>query len=100
MTTPSPTNSLPPQSVAPTKTLSLLSFIAGVAGFLMAHTVVVPVAAIVLGFLARAKEPTPHPFATWGIVLGFVALFGWIVVALLAASFALPYFIGAAAGIY
>ena len=100
MTSTTPINSLPPQSVAPTKTFGILSLVAGIVGFVAAHTVVIPVAAIVLGFIARAKEPGSQKFANWGIVLGFVALFGWILVALLAASVALPFFIGHAAGIY
>jgi hypothetical protein len=79
-------------------TLGILSLIAGIAGIVLAHTLVVPAAAIVLGFFARSKEPAPHGFATWGIVLGFVGLFGWILVGLLAAAFAIPLFAGHSLG--
>ena len=61
------------------KTLSYVSFWLGVASVVLSPTVLVPVAAIVLGFMARNREPAGRTWATWGIVLGFVMAFGWLV---------------------
>ncbi|WP_166869254.1 DUF4190 domain-containing protein [Salinibacterium sp. ZJ70] len=41
------------------------------------------VAAIVLGFVARAKEPAARTMANWGIVLGIVGLFGGVILGML-----------------
>ena len=76
------------------KTLSYVSFWLGVASVVLSPTVLVPVAAIVLGFLARTREPAGRIWATWGIVLGFVMAFGWLVVLIaggVAALAAIPF---------
>jgi hypothetical protein len=73
----------PQQGVYPTpfgeRTLSYVSFWLGIASVVLSPTVLVPVAAIVLGFMARTREPAGRTWATWGIVLGFVMAFGWLV---------------------
>ncbi len=88
----------PQQGAYPTpfgeKTLSYVSFWLGVASVVLSPTVLVPVAAIVLGFLARTREPAGRTWATWGIVLGFVMAFGWLVALIVggvAALAALPF---------
>ena len=76
------------------KTLSYVSFWLGVASVVLSPTVLVPVAAIVLGFMARNREPAGRTWATWGIVLGFVMAFGWLVALIVggvAALAALPF---------
>ncbi len=76
------------------KTLSYVSFWLGVASVVLSPTVLVPVAAIVLGFMARTREPAGRTWATWGIVLGFVMAFGWLVALIVggvAALAALPF---------
>ncbi len=76
------------------KTLSYVSFWLGVASVVLSPTVLVPVAAIVLGFMARTREPAGRTWATWGIVLGFVMAFGWFVALIVggvAALAALPF---------
>jgi hypothetical protein len=76
------------------KTLSYVSFWLGVASVVLSPTVLVPVAAIVLGFMARTREPAGRTWATWGIVLGFVMSFGWLVALIVggvAALAALPF---------
>jgi hypothetical protein len=76
------------------KTLSYVSFWLGVASVVLSPTVLVPVAAIVLGFLARTREPAGRTWGTWGIVLGFVTAFGWLVALVVggvAALAALPF---------
>jgi hypothetical protein len=67
-----------PVQPQPPQTLSILSLIAGISSLVFGLTFVVPVGAIVLGFLARTREPASRSMANWGIVLGFVSLFGWL----------------------
>jgi hypothetical protein len=67
-----------PMQLQPPQTLSILSLIAGISSLVFGLTFVVPVGAIVLGFLARTREPASRSMANWGIVLGFVSLFGWL----------------------
>ncbi len=88
----------PGQGAYPTpfgeKTLSYVSFWLGIASVVLSPTVLVPVAAIVLGFMARTREPGGRTWATWGIVLGFVMAFGWLVALVVggvAALAALPF---------
>jgi len=76
-----------------TKTLGILSLIGGAASIVFGQLVILPIAAIILGFISRSKEPDAKAFATWGIVLGFLSLFGWIIIALVAAALAAPLFI-------
>lgn len=104
MTSPYPTpNVLPAESaasaapayapaVSDNRTLGILSLIGGIASIVFGQTVVVPVAAIVLGFLALQRETSTRAFAIWGIVLGIVALFGWVFFAILGVVIAAPFF--------
>jgi hypothetical protein len=78
-------------TAAPARTLSILSLVAAIASIPLGHLVILPVAAIVLGFIARQREPWARSMSTWGIALGFVILFGWVVVGAVAASFWLPF---------
>ena len=83
------TESTPAATTAP-KTLSILSLVAGVAAIPLGHLFVLPIAAIVLGFIARDREPAGRSLANWGIGLGFVLLFWWVLVGALAVSFFVP----------
>lgn len=71
---------------------SISSLVLGIAA-IPTGLAVAAIAAIVLGFVARSKEPAGRTMANWGIWLGFIGLFGWIIFAvfglLLAAPFAL-----------
>lgn len=78
-------------AAAPARTLSILSLVAAIASIPLGHWVILPVAAIVLGFIARQREPWARNMSTWGIALGFVILFGWVVIGAIAASFWLPF---------
>lgn len=77
---------------ASNRTLGILSLVGGIASIIFGQTVLIPVAAIVLGFLALNREPLSRSFAIWGIVLGIVALFGWIILAIIGFAFAAPFF--------
>ena len=92
------TTEAPAATAAPTPTalsseriLSTLALIAGVTSIALGQTFFVPLAAIVLGALAYSREPFGRAFAVWGIVLGALAMFGWILVAVLGALFVLPF---------
>jgi hypothetical protein len=75
---------------APPRTLSILSLVAAIASIPLGHFVILPIAAIILGFLARGREPWARTMSTWGIALGFVILFWWVLVGVLAAMVWLP----------
>ncbi len=80
-----------PTAVTAPKTLSILSLVAGVAAIPHGHLFVLPIAAIVLGLVARNREPEGRPLASWGIGLGVVLLFWWLIVGALAVTFFLPF---------
>ena len=85
--TPVPTT---PVAATPSRTLSILSLVAAIASVPLGHLIVLPIAAIVLGFVARSREPWARTLSTWGIAVGFVVLFWWVAVGIVAASFWLP----------
>ncbi len=72
------------------RTLSILSLVAAIASVPLGHFIILPVAAIILGFLARSREPWARSFSTWGITLGFILLFWWVLAGLLALMVWLP----------
>jgi len=72
--------------------LGILSLVGGLASIVFGQTIVLPIAAIVLGFIARRREPDSRAMATWGIVLGFLALFGWVAILIVSVAVAAPLF--------
>jgi len=72
--------------------LGILSLVGGLASIVFGQTIVLPIAAIVLGFIARRREPDSRTMATWGIVLGFLALFGWVAILIVSVAVAAPLF--------
>jgi hypothetical protein len=90
MTTPNPTTIHAPAAVAPVRTLSVVSFALGLASVVFSFTFFVPIAAIVLGFVARPRETAGRVFANWGIALGFVMLFGWVLLLVLGVAVFAP----------
>ena len=89
-TTPSPEFAPTPTSTAPPRTLSILSLVAAIASVPLGHLIILPIAAIVLGFLGRSREPWARTMSTWGIAIGFVVLFGWVIAGLIALAIWLP----------
>jgi F0F1-type ATP synthase membrane subunit c/vacuolar-type H+-ATPase subunit K len=66
---------------------SLVLAIAGIAaGFWFAS-----VAAIVVGFMARTREPQSRTMANWGLVLGFVGAFWWVAVGVVGLAVLAPF---------
>jgi hypothetical protein len=79
-----------PAVASPSRTLSILSLVAAIASIPLGHLVILPIAAIVLGFIARDREPSGRMLANWGIGVGFVILFWWMIVGIVAVSFWVP----------
>lgn len=87
-----------PMGTAPKQTLSLVSFIVGLAAFVFSWVAILGLAAgvvaVILGFRGRKTEPqAPQWMALIGIIAGFVAigiglivLIGWIITLIAFAS--------------
>lgn len=91
--TPTSTTAVPATSavVSPPRTLSIVGFVLGVVSLLTGQAVVLPAAAIILGILGYRQEPAGRTFAIFAIVLGALALFGWLIIGALGLAFALPF---------
>ena len=88
---PAPTTAHP--VYADSKNLSIVALVLGVASVLLGYTFLVPIAAIVVGVIGYRREPAGHAFAVWGIVLGSVMTFGWLVAGFFGVLIALPAFL-------
>jgi hypothetical protein len=89
------TNSLPSAAApvahpAAARSLSITAFALGLASVLLGQTWLVPIAAIVLGAMGYRREPAGRTLAVWGIVLGSVMAFGWLVAAVVGIAMAGP----------
>ena len=77
-------------TVTPTPGFSIAALVLGIAaiptGWWLAS-----VAAIVFGFVARSREPQGRTMANWGLALGFVGAFGWLIVGILGLAFFAPF---------
>jgi hypothetical protein len=89
-TTPAPETAPNPTTFAPPRTLSILSLVAAIASVPLGHFFILPLAAIILGFYGRSREPWARNLSTWGIAIGFVVLFWWVAVGILALAFWVP----------
>ena len=91
MTTIDPTTAAPTSSTAQpapaaataSNTLSIVSLVLGIAGIVLGQWLLA-VAAIVLAFVARSREPQGIATANWGLVLGFVGVFGGVLLGFMA----------------
>jgi hypothetical protein len=81
-----------PAAASSANTLSIVSLVLGIAGILLGQGLLAA-AAIVLGFVARSREPQGIATANWGLVLGFVGLFGGILIAIMAFFGLAPLFV-------
>ncbi|MCU1534186.1 MAG: hypothetical protein JWR53_667 [Glaciihabitans sp.] len=80
-----------PAPAAATRTLSILSFVLGLASIVASHGGLIPIAAIIVGIFAYRTEPTGRALSVWGIVISALVLVGWLVVAVLGLAFLLPF---------
>lgn len=90
-TTEAPAATAAPAALSSERILSTLSLVAGITSLAFGLTFFVPLAAIVLGALAYSREPFGRAFAVWGIVLGALSIFGWILVAAASLLFVVPF---------
>ena len=90
-TTEAPAATAAPVSTTNERLLSTLALIAGIVSVVFGQTLFVPIAAIVLGYLGYRREPAGRAFAIWGMVLGAVMLFGWMLLAVVGALFFIPF---------
>ena len=88
---PAPTTAHP--VYADSKNLSIVALVLGIASVLLGYTFLVPIAAIVVGVLGYRREPGGHALAVWGIVLGAVMAFGWLIAGFFGLLFAGPFFL-------
>mgnify|MGYP003674738495 FL=1 len=90
-----PTASAAPASAssqpAASRTLSILALSFGIASFFFAQSIVVPLAAVILGVFGLRDEPSGRSFSIWGIVLACVATFGWVLILLVGAVAFVPF---------
>jgi len=66
---------------APARSLSIVALALGLGSVVLGQTFLVPIAAIVLGVMGYRREPAGRAMAVWGIVLGSVMAFGWLIAA-------------------
>ena len=95
----------PAESIAPAATpavttngFSITALVLGITGIVFGQWLF-SVAAIVFGFVARNREPGARLMANWGLVLGFVGVFGGILFGIIGfAAFAPLWFAGGLGG--
>ncbi|HTL42329.1 MAG TPA: hypothetical protein VL294_12735 [Pseudolysinimonas sp.] len=89
-----------PAPVAAGTGLATSSLVLAIVGIVLGQGLI-SVAAIIVAFVSRAKEPAGRLLANWGLALGFAGLFGGLLLALLGiAAFAPLWIAGAFAGLY
>ena len=99
----SSTSAAPAESIAPAAPVasngfSITALVLGITGIVFGQWLL-SVAAIVLGFIARNREPGSRLMANWGLVLGFVGAFGGILFGIIGfAAFAPFWFAGGLGG--
>ncbi|GAA2171640.1 hypothetical protein GCM10009846_06170 [Agrococcus versicolor] len=64
----------PQTSLAPSKTWSITSLILGIVSLAFGYTLLVPIAGIVVGVMAKSREPHARGMANWGIGLSIAAI--------------------------
>jgi hypothetical protein len=77
------TTTLPAATAAPVRTLSIVSLALGAASLVFGFTFFVPLAGVIVGVLGYRQEREARALSVWGIVLSALAVFGWVLVAIL-----------------
>jgi hypothetical protein len=86
---------LAPATPAPDATpastpFSITALVLGITGIVLGQALL-SIGAIVFGFIARNRELNGRLIGNWGIVLGFVGLFGGLLIGLLGIATFLPF---------
>lgn len=104
---PSYTAPAPEAPAAPAKsdstTLSITSFVLGLCSIVLGWTFIAPIVGLVLGIMARKREPRGRTFANWGIGLNSAMLILsalLIILFVVFAAFFLPFVIASDSGYY
>ena len=92
--TPAVESATPAEAPTTSNTYSVLGLVLSILSIPLAMSPLA-VAGIVLGFIARSKEPAAVTTANWAIVVGFFSLFGWVLLAIAGAFLAAPWVFGA-----
>jgi len=103
MTTETLTPSIESTTTAPATETNTYSVLGLVLSILSIPTGIGPlaIAGVILGFIARGKEPASVTTANWAIIVGLLSLFGWIILAVIGFVMFAPFALGAwAAGLY
>jgi len=85
-----------PAPVTALNGFSITALVLGITGIALGQGLL-SIGAIVFGFVARNKEPQARLMANWGLVLGFVGMFGGFVLALWGIAAFAPFALWAAA---
>ncbi|QNE48455.1 hypothetical protein F1C58_09210 [Glaciihabitans sp. INWT7] len=56
------------------RSLGITSLVLAIASIVFGYTLIVPVAAIVVGSIGLNREPAGRNYSTWGIIVGAVSL--------------------------
>jgi hypothetical protein len=80
------------------RTLSVVALVLGLASIFIGGSILVPIAGIIVGVMARKREPAGRAMALWGIWLSVAMLVGWVLLWLLAGGLILAALGLAAAG--
>ncbi|WP_241249063.1 DUF4190 domain-containing protein [Agrococcus sp. KRD186] len=56
------------------KTLSIVSLAIGIVSLFLGFTFLIPIAGLIVGIMAKGREPAGRTMANWGIALNIVAL--------------------------
>jgi hypothetical protein len=102
------TTAAPAESSAPAATVaatpatttngfSITALVLGIAGIALGQWLL-SIAAIVLGFVARNREPGARLMANWGLVLGFVGAFGGILFGIIGFAAFAPFWLAGGFG--
>ncbi|MET4705083.1 hypothetical protein [Frigoribacterium sp. UYMn621] len=75
-TTAAPTQeeAVPPTAGDTSRSLGITSLVLAIASIAFGYTLIVPIAAIVVGSIGLNREPAGRNFSTWGIIVGAVSL--------------------------
>lgn len=79
-----PAGSYAYDAAAQPKTLSIVSLVLGLASVFIGGTILVPIAGIIVGVMARKREPAGRTMALWGIWLSVAMLVIWALLWILA----------------
>jgi hypothetical protein len=87
---PAPLAPAPEAVSAPSTPFSITALVLGITGIVLGQALL-SIGAIVFGFIARNRELNGRLIGNWGIVLGFVGLFGGLLIGLLGIATFLPF---------